>query len=66
MFATVEVVQKAIAAGANFIIAHEPTFYNHADDTEWLQHDAVYNYKRDLLQRQLRDADDPYAARVGR
>ncbi|MGN6164912.1 MAG: Nif3-like dinuclear metal center hexameric protein [Flavisolibacter sp.] len=49
MFATVEVIKKAIALGANFIIAHEPTFYNHADETQWLQNDDVYRYKRDLL-----------------
>lgn len=30
--ATLEVLQKARAAGYNFIITHEPTFYNHQDD----------------------------------
>lgn len=49
MFATVEVIKKAIGLGANFIIAHEPTFYNHEDNTDWLQNDEVYNYKADLL-----------------
>jgi hypothetical protein len=29
MFATVAVIKKTIELGANFIIAHEPTFYNH-------------------------------------
>src|SRR5687768_1119602 len=33
MFATVEVIRKAIALNAQLIIAHEPTFYNHLDDT---------------------------------
>ncbi len=51
MFATIEVIQKAIGAGANFIIAHEPTFYNHADDVSWLQEDEVYRYKADLLKQ---------------
>lgn len=51
MFATVEVIQKAVGAGANFIIAHEPTFYNHTDETNWLQDDDVYRYKADLLQK---------------
>lgn len=51
MFATVEVIKKAAAAGANFIIAHEPTFYNHRDDTDWLQQDDVYEYKRALLDK---------------
>jgi putative NIF3 family GTP cyclohydrolase 1 type 2 len=49
MFATVEVIRKTIAAGANFIIAHEPTFYNHTDDVDWLQQDDVYTYKAQLL-----------------
>lgn len=30
--ATMEVLQKAKAKGYNFIITHEPTFYNHQDD----------------------------------
>lgn len=51
MFATLEVIQKAIAAGANFIIAHEPTFYNHADETNWLANDEVYRFKAELLKQ---------------
>lgn len=49
MFATVEVIRKAIDLKANFIIAHEPTFYSHLDDTDWLQKDEVYQYKANLL-----------------
>lgn len=51
MFATLEVIQKTIAAGANFIIAHEPTFYNHLDETNWLGNDEVYRYKAELLNK---------------
>ncbi len=51
MFATIEVIRKAIDLGANFIIAHEPTFYNHTDDTKWLENDGVYKYKADLLKK---------------
>jgi putative NIF3 family GTP cyclohydrolase 1 type 2 len=51
MFATVDVIRKAIALKANFIIAHEPTFYNHLDKTDWLENDSVYNYKRELLEK---------------
>lgn len=51
MFATVDVIRKAIALGANFIIAHEPTFYNHADETDWLKDDDVYRFKADLLKK---------------
>lgn len=49
MFATVEVIRKAIALKANFIIAHEPAFYNHTDATDWLEQDKVYSYKKELL-----------------
>ena len=51
MFATIDVIKKAVAMNANFIIAHEPTFYNHEDKTDWLQGDDVYQYKRNLLQQ---------------
>jgi len=32
MMATYDVLQRAAASGANLIITHEPTFYNHLDD----------------------------------
>ncbi|HEX8357972.1 MAG TPA: Nif3-like dinuclear metal center hexameric protein [Segetibacter sp.] len=51
MFATADVIEKAGKLGANFIIAHEPTFYNHADDTQWLENDKVYQYKNNLLKK---------------
>lgn len=47
--ATSDVVQRAVAAGANFIITHEPTYYNHLDATDHLQDDPVYTAKRQLL-----------------
>lgn len=51
MFSTVDVIVKTAAIGANFIIAHEPTFYSHTDETTWLENDPVYGYKRDLLEK---------------
>lgn len=51
MFATIEVIRKAVSLNANFIIAHEPTFYNHTDDTKWLEEDEVYRYKAALLKQ---------------
>jgi len=51
MFATIAVIRKAIDLGANFIITHEPTFYNHADNTEWLADNEVYKYKAGLLKQ---------------
>jgi putative NIF3 family GTP cyclohydrolase 1 type 2 len=49
MFATVAVIRKAMEVKANFIIAHEPTFYNHLDETTWLENDKVWTYKNELL-----------------
>lgn len=50
MFATVPVIEYAIEIGANFIIVHEPTFYNHFDETDWLQEDDTFQYKSNLLE----------------
>lgn len=47
--ANCEVLQKAVDLGANFIITHEPTFYNHLDKTDWLENDPVYQAKRKLI-----------------
>lgn len=49
MFPTLEVIEKTVKAGANFIIAHETPFYNNEDQTDWLQQDDAYRYKVDLL-----------------
>jgi putative NIF3 family GTP cyclohydrolase 1 type 2 len=38
---TYEVLQKAVAAGDNLIITHEPTFYNHVDDRTLFPGDPV-------------------------
>lgn len=45
MFATMEVLKKAVAIDANLIITHEPTFYNHFDEVESFQNDKVYKEK---------------------
>lgn len=49
MFATIPVIRQCISLGANFIIAHEPTFYNHLDSTDWLENNETYRQKRQLL-----------------
>src|SRR6185437_2347129 len=43
MMATLDVLEQAAASGNNFVITHEPTFYNHLDETSQLekQSDAV-------------------------
>jgi hypothetical protein len=51
MFATVEVINQAIKLGANFIIAHEPTFFNHTDDVNWVGDNKVIRQKQELLRR---------------
>jgi putative NIF3 family GTP cyclohydrolase 1 type 2 len=51
MFPTISVIQQAIELKANFIIAHEPTFYNHADDVDWLMKDEVYHFKKATLDK---------------
>lgn len=48
--ATVDVIKKAKWLGANLIITHEPTFYNHLDETDWLEKDQVYQFKKALLE----------------
>ncbi len=47
--ATAAVIKKAADLGANFIITHEPTFYNHLDNTDWLENDPVYQFKKKLI-----------------
>lgn len=51
MFTTINVIKQTASIGANFIIAHEPTFYGHQDETAWLESDPVYQYKKALLQK---------------
>ncbi len=42
---TYQVLEKAVADNKNFIITHEPTFYNHPDDMTVLGDDAVQAQK---------------------
>lgn len=49
MFATVDVIKEAARIGANFIIAHEPTFFNHTDDMNWVPGNTVVKQKQELL-----------------
>lgn len=51
MFPTVSVIEEAAKRNANFIIAHEPTFYNHRDDTEWVKNNSVVKQKQQLLEK---------------
>lgn len=49
--ASVDVIEKAAAAGCNLLYVHEPTFYTHWDTVDWLEGDRVYAEKASLLRR---------------
>ena len=51
MMATLDVLQRAAAAGANLVISHEPTFYGHLDQLEPFEqaNDAVTAAKRAFI-----------------
>lgn len=49
--ATLAVLQRAAASGRNLIITHEPTFYNHLDQTTAFENDPVYKAKREFIDR---------------
>jgi putative NIF3 family GTP cyclohydrolase 1 type 2 len=47
---SMEVLRKAVAAGDNLIVTHEPTFYNHRDDPALFVDDTVYKEKLAYIQ----------------
>lgn len=49
VMSTLDVLQRSAKAGLNLIISHEPTFYNHADETDDLADDPVYKHKQDFI-----------------
>ncbi|MDQ3011231.1 MAG: Nif3-like dinuclear metal center hexameric protein [Acidobacteriota bacterium] len=48
--ATLDVCQRAHAAGRNLLIVHEPTFYNHNDETASLSGE-IYETKRNFIEK---------------
>ncbi len=42
---TMDVLRAAVAGGRNLILTHEPTFYNHRDNTDLFTADPVYKEK---------------------
>ncbi len=50
MFADMETLKQAVSKGCNFIITHEPVFYNHSDETASLSNDPVFNEKMKFIQ----------------
>ena len=47
--ATLDVLQKTVQAGGNFVVTHEPTFWNNLDRDDGLTEDALYRHKRDFI-----------------
>lgn len=47
--ATFDLLRRAAAAGKNFVITHEPTFYNHTDQTAALEDDPIYRTKQQFI-----------------
>ncbi len=48
--ATYDVIQRAQKAGLNMIITHEPTYYNHFDNSDFFGGDEVFEMKRAFLE----------------
>jgi putative NIF3 family GTP cyclohydrolase 1 type 2 len=47
--ASMPVLRKAVEIRANLIITHEPTFYEHQEQTEWMGDDPILQAKRAFL-----------------
>lgn len=47
--ATFDLLRRAVARGHNFVITHEPTFYNHQDQTTTLEKDPTYLAKQQFI-----------------
>jgi len=48
---TMDVLREANRLGANLVITHEPTFYNHLDETLFFAEDPVYREKLKYIQQ---------------
>ena len=67
IFASVEVIEQAHAAGANLLVVHEPVFYEHTDPPESLVHNEIARRKAALCESYgmviIRDHDHMHAHR---
>jgi putative NIF3 family GTP cyclohydrolase 1 type 2 len=48
---TMDVLREAARRGANLVITHEPTFYNHLDDRSFFADDPVYREKLAFIEQ---------------
>lgn len=46
---TFDLLKRVAAAGRNFVITHEPTFYGHQDQTAALENDPIYQAKQKFV-----------------
>jgi putative NIF3 family GTP cyclohydrolase 1 type 2 len=51
MMATLDVIERAVAAGRNLVITHEPTFWLHQDTITGMEQDPVYQFKADFIRK---------------
>lgn len=51
MFPTIDIINQAKKLNANFIIAHEPSFYNHTDDRDYVKQNETLVKKLALLEQ---------------
>lgn len=49
MFATMDILKEAVKSKSNFVIVHEPLYYNHTDETSQFKDDQVVNDKRKFI-----------------
>lgn len=49
--ATLEVLERSVKAGHNFILAHEPTFWTNLDQGEGLDGDPMYLHKQEYIKK---------------
>lgn len=48
---TFDVLKRAAASGKNLVITHEPTFWNHLDETKDFANDPVFQAKKDFIEK---------------
>ncbi|MFN7925703.1 MAG: Nif3-like dinuclear metal center hexameric protein [Bryobacteraceae bacterium] len=51
MMATLDVLERAHAAGRNMVITHESTFFSHQDTVDQLKQDKTYLHKRGFIEK---------------
>ena len=49
MFADMATLKEAVKLNCNFIITHEPVFYNHLDETDSFKYDPVFQEKMKFI-----------------